>query len=98
MPKGILIRSYLLGDLFKSKKYSNVSSRVKNDTEQRVIQRRNTNEGFKNAAISSLNIDKTLKDHNTNRVGPGAYSNTRTNSFQAPKLEYDIADLESKTP
>jgi len=43
--------------MFKSKKYSNVESRVQSDTEKRVLQRRNTHEGFKNAAMQSLNID-----------------------------------------
>ena len=36
---------------FKSKKYLNVQSKFKEDTEQRVLSRRNTYEGFKNAAI-----------------------------------------------
>lgn len=83
------------GDMFKSKKYSNISSRVKSDTEQRIIQRRNTHEGFKNAAIQSLGIDK---NRDQNKQPPrGGYSNTRSN-FQPPKIEYDINELESKSP
>ncbi|CDW91155.1 UNKNOWN [Stylonychia lemnae] len=87
--------------LFKSKKYQNVESRFKSETDQKVLSRRNTYEGFKNSAMQQLNLNSTGRDQNSNpakSISSNGYNNQREVNYQAPKIEYDASELESKSP
>ena len=69
----------IIEQLFKSKKYQNVESRFKSDSENKVLQRRNTYEGFKNAAMQQLNLNSTGRgggESNSNHSSiAGGYNN-----------------------
>ena len=74
------------------KKYQNVESKFRSDTEQKVLQRRNTYEGFKAVAHTALNIDPNSAPVVKKSVG---VRSTRVN--KAP-IDYDLEDLGKKSP
>jgi len=83
-------------DPFKLNKYKNIESRFKSDTEEKVLQRRNTYEGFKAVAQSTLNIDPKSGVPQNAKKKVGVRS-TRVKDNIAP-IDYDLDDLGKKSP
>lgn len=69
-----------------------MESRFKNNGEAKVLQRRNTYEGFKSVAAQSLNLDPNSAGITNQQRKGGALSSVRT------PFEYDEAELQKKSP